>query len=196
MSKALDILRVLGHTDWGTDRTVFLRLYRSLVRSKLGYGSMVYGSASKSLLKQFDPSSSRSPYSVGSLPYIPCLYVKTHEPPFSSRRLKLSLNCIIKLNVCPSDPASSCAFEPQNAQLFEKSQFVIPHLGLRVLPHLQCSGLDVDVVDGVSILESAPSTLSIPCIRLDLTQFSNKSTTNPTTLSTVLPGTYFRLPSI
>ena len=35
--KALDILRVVGHTDWGADRivTVLLRLYRSLVRSRL-----------------------------------------------------------------------------------------------------------------------------------------------------------------
>ena len=53
--KALDILRVVGHTDWGADRTVLLRLYRSLVRSKLDYGSIVCGSASKSLLNQLDP---------------------------------------------------------------------------------------------------------------------------------------------
>ena len=33
--KALDILRVVGHTDWGADRIVLLRLYRSLVRCKL-----------------------------------------------------------------------------------------------------------------------------------------------------------------
>ena len=43
--KALDILRVVEHTDWGADRTVLLGLYRSLVRSKLDYGSIVYGSA-------------------------------------------------------------------------------------------------------------------------------------------------------
>ena len=32
--KALDILRVVGHTDWVADRIVPLRLYRSLVRSR------------------------------------------------------------------------------------------------------------------------------------------------------------------
>ena len=41
--KALDILRVVGHTDWGADRIVLLRLYRSLVRSKLDYRCIVYG---------------------------------------------------------------------------------------------------------------------------------------------------------
>ena len=44
--KALDILCVVGHTGWGNDRTVLLRLYRSFVRSQLDYGSIVYGSAS------------------------------------------------------------------------------------------------------------------------------------------------------
>ena len=52
---ALDILRVVVHTDWGADRIVLLRLYRSLVRSKLDYGCIVYGSARWSVLKQFDP---------------------------------------------------------------------------------------------------------------------------------------------
>ena len=53
--KALDILRVVGHTDWGADRIVLLRLYRSLVRSKLDYGCIVYGSARRLILKQLDP---------------------------------------------------------------------------------------------------------------------------------------------
>ena len=46
--KALDILKVLSNTNWGGDRSVLLNLYRSLVRSKLDYGSIVYGSARKS----------------------------------------------------------------------------------------------------------------------------------------------------
>ena len=41
--KALDILRVVGRTDWGADRIVLLRLYRSLVRSKLDFRCIVYG---------------------------------------------------------------------------------------------------------------------------------------------------------
>ena len=48
--KALDILKVLSNTNWGGDRSVLLNLYRSLVRSKLDYGSIVYGSARKSYL--------------------------------------------------------------------------------------------------------------------------------------------------
>ena len=46
--KALNLLKVLSHTNWGADRTVLLQLYRSLIRSKLDYGSILYGSARKS----------------------------------------------------------------------------------------------------------------------------------------------------
>ncbi|GFQ82303.1 uncharacterized protein TNCT_379381 [Trichonephila clavata] len=54
-AKALNILKVLANTRWGADRTSLLRLYRALIRSKLDYGSVVYSSACKSLLKIFDP---------------------------------------------------------------------------------------------------------------------------------------------
>ena len=84
-------------------------------------------------------------------------------------------------NYCPKNPAYSCVFEPQNAKLFERSQFVTPPLGLRMLPHLESSGLDLDVIDDTSVLDT-PWTLSVPksTIRFDLTQFK-KETTNPLT---------------
>ena len=53
--KSLYILKVLSHTTWGADRTTLLQLYRSLIRSKLDYGSIVYGSARKSYLAMLDP---------------------------------------------------------------------------------------------------------------------------------------------
>ena len=53
--KSLNILKVLSHTTWGADRTTLLQLYRSLIRSKLDYGSIVYGSARKSYLAMLDP---------------------------------------------------------------------------------------------------------------------------------------------
>ena len=43
--KVLDVLKVLSNTSWGGDRSVLLNLYRSLVRSKLDYGSIICGSA-------------------------------------------------------------------------------------------------------------------------------------------------------
>ena len=52
--KALNLLRVLSSSSWGADRTTLLHLYRSLIRSMLDYGSIVYGSARKSYLQMLD----------------------------------------------------------------------------------------------------------------------------------------------
>ena len=49
--KALNLVRVVAHTSWGADQHTLLHLYRSLVRSKLDYGSVVYGSARESYLR-------------------------------------------------------------------------------------------------------------------------------------------------
>ena len=50
----LNLQRVVVHTSWGADQQTLLHLYRSLVRSKLDYGSVVYGSARKSYLRILD----------------------------------------------------------------------------------------------------------------------------------------------
>ena len=53
--RALDILKVVGHTDWGADQKTLLGLYWALVWSKLVYGCIVYGAASNNILKTLDP---------------------------------------------------------------------------------------------------------------------------------------------
>ena len=47
-----------GHSNshaWGADQHTLLHLYKSLVRSKLDYGCIVYGSARNSYLRMLDP---------------------------------------------------------------------------------------------------------------------------------------------
>jgi hypothetical protein len=46
--KVLNLLKRLSSTNWGSNTSTLLKLYRSLIRSKLDYGSVVYGSARKS----------------------------------------------------------------------------------------------------------------------------------------------------
>ena len=50
-TKALNLLHVVSHTTWGADQQTLLHLYRSLIRSKLDYGCIVYGSARSSYLR-------------------------------------------------------------------------------------------------------------------------------------------------
>ena len=95
-NKALDIIKVVANSKWGADKTIL----RSLVRSKLDYGCIIYGSARTSYLKAL--------YAVHHQGLRLCLrafrtyptdslYVEANEPPLGLRRLKLALQYIVKL---------------------------------------------------------------------------------------------------
>ena len=74
---------MLSITSWGGDRSVLLNLYGSLVRSKLDYGSVVYGSARKSYLKCFDTiHHQRLRLALGAFRTSPIesLYAESNEP--------------------------------------------------------------------------------------------------------------------
>ena len=91
--KALNLLKVLSHTDWGADRTVLLQLYRSIIRSKLDYGSIVYGSARKSYLSMLDTVHHQGlRLALGAFRTSPVesLYVEAEEPSLYLRRKKLT----------------------------------------------------------------------------------------------------------
>ena len=46
-------MRVVANQEWGADKSVLLK-YRSLIRSKLDYGCIVYGSARSSYIKMIN----------------------------------------------------------------------------------------------------------------------------------------------
>ena len=78
----------MGHTDWGADCIVLLRLFRSLVRSKLDYGCIVYRSARRSVLKQLDPIHHQGlRIALGAFRTSPAqsLYIEAHEPLLTTR---------------------------------------------------------------------------------------------------------------
>ena len=50
----VNVMRALTGFHWGADRTILFRLYKSIVRGKLDYGAMFYGSASHEKLKKLD----------------------------------------------------------------------------------------------------------------------------------------------
>ena len=71
-----------------------LRLYKSLVRSKLDYGCIVHRSARKSYLQNLDPVHNQGlRLCLGAFRTSPVesLYVEAHEPCLGARREKLSL---------------------------------------------------------------------------------------------------------
>ena len=87
--KAINILKVVAHYDWGADERTLLHLYRTLVRSKLDFGCMVYGSACKTYIKQLDVVQNQAlRLCLGAFRSSPVssLYVEANEPPLHFRR--------------------------------------------------------------------------------------------------------------
>ena len=92
--KALNILKVVSHYDWGADRKVLLRLYRAMVRSKLDYGSIVYGSTRASYIKCLDPIHNQGlRLCLGAFRTSPMesLYVEANEESLYERRERLCI---------------------------------------------------------------------------------------------------------
>ena len=84
-----------SHTSWGADRITLLHLYRSLIQSKLDYGSIVYGSARKSYLQMFDTVHNQGlRLALGAFRTSPVssLNVEADEPSLWLRREKLSFS--------------------------------------------------------------------------------------------------------
>ena len=92
--KSLNLLKVLSFTNWGADTDTLLKLYRSLIRSKLDYGSIVYGSANNKELKKLDVIHNQglilSLEAFCSSP-VESLYVEAGKQPLELRRNRLSL---------------------------------------------------------------------------------------------------------
>ena len=76
------------------------------------------------------------------------------------------------------NPAYSWVFEPENTKLYEASESKVPPLGVRIIPHLEKSKLNLNLVDDASPLDIIPWKLSVPVVCFDLTSFK-KDTTNP-----------------
>ena len=114
--KALNLLQVVSSMDWGADRKVLLRLCRSLVRSKLDYGCIVYGgSARQSYLRKLDSIHNQGlRLALGAFRtfHVNNLYAEANEPPLNLRRKKLSLQYYLKLKSNPDNPTHQVVFEP------------------------------------------------------------------------------------
>ena len=133
--KALNILKVVGNTEWGADRKVMLRLYTSLNRSKLDYGCIVYGSARKSYLQILDPIHNQElRLCLGAFRTSPVesLYVDAHEPSLGARRARLSLQNATKVKSLSNHPAHNTVFDNKYMKLFDARPSAICTFGLHI----------------------------------------------------------------
>ena len=173
--KTLDILKVLSSSDWGGDRTVLLNLNRSLIISKLNYGSIVYGSARKSYLKSLDTIHHQGLHlaleAFRTSP-VESLYAELNEPSLYIRRE--SHQYVTKFAANPRNSAYDCVFNPKYERFYNIKATAIKPLGLRIQPLLEEANINIKNVQPFTLPSKEPWTLNLPKIILDLHK-NNKS---------------------
>ena len=152
--KALNLLKVVAHQSWGADRETTMKLYRALVRSKLDYGSIVYGAAHQSYVNKLEPiqnSALRLALGAFKSTYVPSLNAEANEPPLYIRRIKLGLQYLVKLKSFPQNPAYQSIFGDNLERLFRqrnhnKVRKVIVPFYLRLKHHIQRANINLEEV--------------------------------------------------
>jgi len=138
--KSLNLLRVVAYTFWGADQQTLLHLFRSLVRSKVDYGSVVYGSARESYLRILYPIHNHAlRLYLGAFRTSPAssLCVQANEPPLYIRRRMLSIQYSLRLGSSPSNPAYNTVYSPKFKASFSSKPNQITTLCIRIAPNLK-----------------------------------------------------------
>ena len=109
MSKSLNIF------SKGCNRKLLLQLYKSLIRSRLDYGSPIYNLANKSVLSLLNTVQNTSlRLALGAFRTSPALSLcsEAAEPPLPYRRLILTSNLLSSASQFPQLPIYNSIFSP------------------------------------------------------------------------------------
>ncbi|GFO08398.1 hypothetical protein PoB_003490300 [Plakobranchus ocellatus] len=151
--KALNLLRVVGHTDWGADRATLLKLYRTLVRSKLHYGSIVYGSAKKHVLGAVDlihHQGLRIALGAFRTSPIKSLYAEAGKPSLEHRRINFACNYVLKLKSLPRNPCHEVVFEDLFSD-FSADTKSEPNLVASTFEHIKNAKINLNTIDNLHV---------------------------------------------
>ena len=103
-------------------RGTLLMLYRAIVRTKLDYGCIVYGTASNTDLQLDSIHNAGVRLALGPFCTSPVssMYTEANEAPLEERRLKLSIHYYLKTCACTDNPAHHALhkFDPTIRDLY------------------------------------------------------------------------------
>ncbi|XP_067121864.1 uncharacterized protein [Centruroides vittatus] len=177
--KSLNLLKVLCCSSWGADKCLMLRIYRALVRSKLDYGSVVYGSTRESTLRMLDPIHHQAlRLCTGAFRTSPVqsLYVDAYEPPLSLRREQLSLFYYIKQKSQIKSSVDCIVSDTQLIRLFAARPSSVPTFSIRMENVSSTIDLDMGNISQPELYSISPWSTPVINVDLSLKQFPKEST--------------------
>lgn len=122
--QALNIMKILSSKEYSSDRKVLLNLYKMFVRSKIEYGSIVYNSATASLLKKLDVVQNlgiRLATGAFRTSPIESLHVEAHILPLQYRRNINIFKYATKVSMNEQNPAYHYLMHPLYERLYREN---------------------------------------------------------------------------
>ncbi|XP_044755013.1 uncharacterized protein LOC123313966 [Coccinella septempunctata] len=121
--KRMNIMKVLANNTWGADEKTLLTIYRTLIRSKLDYGSIIYATASKTLLKSLNVVQNTAlRIATGAFITSPSqsLCKETGEIPLFLRRQMLQMTYAARISADEQNPLQSQIYGQKYRELYNK----------------------------------------------------------------------------
>ncbi|GBO18979.1 hypothetical protein AVEN_275677-1 [Araneus ventricosus] len=179
--KSLNILKVLSTTTWGADRPSLLRIYQSVILSRIDYGYEVYGSARSSVLRHLDTvhhSALRICSGAFRTSPVHSLYVVCHQLPLYLRRKKLCAQYFFRLQSYFNHPVRRLNIPLGLGRLYNARPSNIPPFCVRIKSFLVDSNILTVQIHPTSVFTFPP--WDVPRISyLNPFLMYDKSTTAP-----------------
>ena len=187
--KTLNIIRVLAHNEWGSDSKTLLRLYESLVRSKVDYGSIVYRNAPEKELRRLEVIHNEGlRICLGAFKSSPIesLNVEANVYPLRFRRKRLALQYGLKIKSNKDNAAYDCIFQhahPENYVDENQTRIIKKPFAYDFQSEVEASNISVEKIMPVRIPDIPIWDGPEIKINFDLTEFNKHSTTSQIFLS-------------
>ena len=155
--KTLNVFRVVGHSNWGADKVVLLRIYRVQVRSKLDYGCIVCDTSCRPEVRTLDAvhhESLRICLGAFRTSTVQSLYVKAGEILLPLRSMRFTMNFMLKLHSFSDNLAHDCIVNSKFLSHFETQIHIITTSGICLQPHFQAAELTPVFSMGLCLLIS------------------------------------------
>ena len=172
--KALNIIKVLSHSNWGSDTKTLLKLFRSLIRSKLDYGCTVYMNAKVDAdleaLNVLHRQGIRLCLGAFKSSPIESLYVEANEPPLELRRKELAMRYTLKIKSNPNNPTYDSLFRFPYTEEYEYEKYPSLAESMRRLfeeAHVRTEKIARTKVPDTPIWQSEPNEVSFKLSQYD-----------------------------
>jgi len=176
----INLLRSISHRNWGADRTLLIKLYKTLVLSRLDYAAPLYACASPTLLSKLNVIQNaclRLAIGCRKTTPTPSLEVEAHVPPLSIHRLEILCKHFARLIQLPVPSIIRDLFQPAyNIQPSPCSRSILPPFTLNARNTFTKLNLPVPLPRRHSLISPLPPWFNTKdCI---LTNFSRSSVTS------------------